>query len=88
MPHSLSEAVLTIRSARSKNLNMKAVSIKNLVRLIFCAGLFFISTVNQINAQERVVALVGGTIIDGTGRLPLTGYTILIRVSAEIRRNR
>lgn len=58
---------------------MNKVSIKNLIRFAFCAALFFVSAVNQINAQERVVALTGGTIIDGTGKPPLTGYTILIR---------
>jgi len=63
----------------AKDLNISVVSIKNLVRLMFYAGLFFISAVNQLNAQERVVALTGGTIIDGTGRPPRTGYTILIR---------
>lgn len=57
------------------------MSIKNLVRLILCAGLFFISAIHPAvnQAQERIIALTGGTIIDGTGRPPLTGYTILIR---------
>jgi len=62
-------------------LNTSKSLIRNLVRLI-CAGLFFVFVVypaNQLHAQERIVALVGGTIIDGTGRPPLTGYTILIR---------
>ena len=58
---------------------MNIVSTKYLVHLILCAALFFVSAVNQLYAQERVVALVGGTIIDGTGRPPLAGYTILIR---------
>ena len=58
---------------------MNKVSIKNLIQLTFCAALFFVSAVNQINAQERIVALTGGMIIDGTGKPPLAGYTILIR---------
>lgn len=60
-------------------MNISVASIKNLVRLILCAGLFFISAVDRLSAQERVIALVGGTVIDGTGNLPFTGYSILIR---------
>lgn len=58
---------------------MNKISTKNLVRLMFCAGLFFVLATNQLFAQERVTALVGGTIIDGTGKPLLEGYTILIR---------
>lgn len=59
-------------------MNISVVSIKNLVRLILCAG-FFISAANGLYAQERVTALVGGTVIDGTGKPPRTGDTVLIR---------
>ena len=52
---------------------------KNLVRIALCGGLFLISAVTQSQAQERITALTGGTVIDGTGKPPLTGYTVLIR---------
>jgi imidazolonepropionase-like amidohydrolase len=58
---------------------MNKISSQNLIRLMICVGLFFILATNQIFAQEKVVALVGGTIIDGTGKPPMTGYTVLIR---------
>ena len=36
-------------------------------------------TRGSIKAQERVIALLGGTVIDGTGRAPQSGYDVLIR---------
>jgi len=35
--------------------------------------------VNQAEAQDRVVALVGGAVIDGTGKAPQANCTVLIR---------
>jgi imidazolonepropionase-like amidohydrolase len=39
----------------------------------------FTLLVNKTEAQERVVALVGATVIDGTGKSPQAGSTVLIR---------
>lgn len=64
-------------------MDFSVLSVGNLARLTFFAGLLFIGIIHplahQAKVQEQIVALVGGTVIDGTGKLPLTGYTILIR---------
>lgn len=55
------------------------VSIKTLVRLFAGAGLFLVVAAALAPAQVRTVALVGGTVIDGTGNPPLENHTVLIR---------
>lgn len=45
--------------------------------LVLASAFHFV--VNQTEAQDRVVALVGGAVIDGTGKAPLAGNTVLIR---------
>ncbi|MGH9753642.1 MAG: amidohydrolase family protein [Blastocatellia bacterium] len=64
-------------------MEFKSSSVGNHVRLMLVVGFFVISAihpvVDQPQAQERVVALVGVKVIDGAGKPPLTGQTILIR---------
>ena len=45
--------------------------------LVLASAFYFV--VNQAGAQERVLALVGGAVIDGTGKAPQAGHTVLIR---------
>jgi imidazolonepropionase-like amidohydrolase len=45
--------------------------------LVFASAVYFV--INRANAQERVIALVGGAVIDGKGNAPQAGFTVLIR---------
>src|SRR4029453_8169230 len=43
------------------------------------AGLFLVAS--GLAAQERILVLDGGTLIDGTGRTPVTGAVVLVEGS-------
>ncbi|MGH8692842.1 MAG: amidohydrolase family protein [Burkholderiales bacterium] len=58
------------------DLNFNSRPSRKNIALLLLAGLFSFS---RVEAQERLVALVGGTVIDGTGKAPQAGATVLIR---------
>lgn len=60
-------------------MNTGRALINTILRVSIGAGLFFTFAVSISAAQDRVLALVGGTVIDGTGRPPLRDHTVLLR---------